>query len=196
MPIKIALTCAQCNAPLPQATSPNGTYICSHCGASTAFSLTPEELALLKKSRDPELADSAATSEVTIDDIPRLERELEILRESLRQQSRDIRSTHEEINAKRAEAIRNRDTWMVVAGIAVLLGMVTLSLSALAGAVAVAIAAYSRSQYVITRCDELASYLTQATEPELQILRDLIADREQELAGLRDLRAARSNSQR
>lgn len=46
MPVKFALTCAQCNAPLPAVTERRGSFTCAHCGASTAFALSASEFAL------------------------------------------------------------------------------------------------------------------------------------------------------
>lgn len=46
MPVKFALTCAQCDAPLPPLTQQRGVFTCAHCGATTAFALTASEFAL------------------------------------------------------------------------------------------------------------------------------------------------------
>lgn len=139
MPVKFALTCAQCNAPLPAVTEPRGTFQCAHCGATTCFALNATEFAYftegIRAEQQQEGAFTVSGLERTLADAlngltesvdrsvrlterlhrPQLEQALREQRTLLADLLKGLDALKVRVNAQRDKARRNRFYWYVLA---------------------------------------------------------------------------------
>jgi hypothetical protein len=203
MPVKFALTCAQCDAPLPTPTRATGSFRCGHCGATTAFALSADEVALFtgglraEEGRDGDftlsglghsLSAQLESLSAKVDESVRLTGRLQLphLRETLGEQRAALQSREREIAQLLAQIERRRShlsparwiLWIVV-GLIIFRGVVSAEPVALVIGLVGAALLWWRGSRQRAKWDRVAAELRSETQPEIDELERVIAETEQ-----------------
>jgi hypothetical protein len=202
MPVKFALTCAQCDAPLPAITQRSGAFTCRHCGATTAFALDANEFALftdglraeqqhdgafhlsgVSQALSEQMAALTAQVERSVRlterlHLPQLETELRSRRATLEATTREYEETLAQIAARQTKERGNRNRWFWIAGIATVLILLADSPGLMVFPVVAALWAWLHARGPLQKLEAMERELRAAVVPELNDMRAGIAEQE------------------